>query len=401
MARSALPTLWQLLISVPRRPVPLGKAAICLLALLMLRGINWAALAIDRVCFPQFQGVSVTRPLFIVGPPRSGTTLLHRLMASQSQRFTTPPLWELLFAPAICQKYLFLGIARLDRLVGRPLSRLVTVGERLLLQSHAHIHPTSLSSPEEDSLALLSDNACFLIVAAFPNCDAVWRLGFFDEAVDEATRLRVLEHYKQILQRHLYVRGRQRHVLSKNPAFSGWIDSLRHTFPDARLVAPWRNPHEVVASQLSSLQPSWESFGYDASEAGLVDHFIELLSYYYRTVERHFLELPVDQGAVIGYASLLDLSPADLAHMLTRLGYDHLDEPALAIAIERSRRPRPKHKYSLAQYGLDEETLRGRFPASSWTSEPESVFENRSCDDSDRETEGRQNACHLSATTIQ
>ena len=71
--------------------------------------VNWACLGLDELLFPRFRKQKIVRPLFIVGPPRTGTTLLHRLLAKDDQ-FTSMRTWEILFAPSIVQKRFWLGV---------------------------------------------------------------------------------------------------------------------------------------------------------------------------------------------------------------------------------------------------------------------------------------------------
>ena len=83
------------------------------------QAINGFCLLLDEIIFPGYHDMAVTDPVFIVGFPRSGTTYIHRLMATDDQ-FTTIRLWEILFAPSISQKKIFQALGRLDRKLGDP-----------------------------------------------------------------------------------------------------------------------------------------------------------------------------------------------------------------------------------------------------------------------------------------
>ena len=58
-------------------------------------GIDYVARWLDDQLFPQYQNVDVGEPIFIMASPRSGTTMLHRLM-SLDQQFTSYSLWQTL-----------------------------------------------------------------------------------------------------------------------------------------------------------------------------------------------------------------------------------------------------------------------------------------------------------------
>ena len=130
--------------------------------------IHRLAFALDVILFPQLKNVSIKKPLFIVGLPRSGTTTAHRLMASHKELYTSMSLWELIFAPALCQKYLIWGLYMADAAIGGPLHKAVNWIQVKLVAIMDNIHPTSLTDPEEDYLGLLPLDGCFLRVLIFP-----------------------------------------------------------------------------------------------------------------------------------------------------------------------------------------------------------------------------------------
>jgi omega-hydroxy-beta-dihydromenaquinone-9 sulfotransferase len=336
-----------------------------LVVLGLLNACNGLALALDRLLFPAFRRVSVKRPLFILGPPRSGTTLLHRLVASDSQQFTTFPLWELLFAPAICQKYLVLGLDRLDRWVGGPLGWLLRRTERIVFGSSERIHKTSLLLPEEDYLLLLPLRACFLLILAFPRCEGLWRLGRFDEAISPDVRRRVMKHYASLLQRHLYVRGTQRCILSKNPCFSSWIESLNEQFPEARFIGLLRPAEETVPSQLSSIRDEIRVFGDRVQDPELVGRFTDLLAYYYEHVIESLDALPKSRAVLVRYQDLIALPAETTADSLAQLGYGVSSgfRTQLHAAERDVRQYRSRHRYALSEFGLSEAQIRDRFRA--------------------------------------
>ncbi|WP_166805004.1 sulfotransferase [Nitrosococcus wardiae] len=69
----------------------------------LVQGLHWLGFLFDEIFFRGYRKVSVFQPLLVLGPPRSGTTLLHRVLAQDSQ-FTTFATWECLFAPSVTQR---------------------------------------------------------------------------------------------------------------------------------------------------------------------------------------------------------------------------------------------------------------------------------------------------------
>jgi hypothetical protein len=110
------------------------------------------------------------------------------------------------------------------------------------------------------------------------------RLVLFDKTLDPHERRLVFSYYEAVVKRHVFARGAQSKVfLSKNPPFTMRLDSLRTTFPDARLVCLLRDPLESVPSMVSYIAAVWAFFAsprvaYPNAD-GLFDFCIQHYSY--------------------------------------------------------------------------------------------------------------------------
>lgn len=325
--------------------------------------VTWSFLLADDVLFPAYRNVAVREPLFILGAPRSGTTFLHRLVAGDRDRFTTLTLWELIVAPSITQRYCVLGMRRLDSWVGSPMARLAAWLERLALRRLDTVHQTSLRDPEEDYLGLLPVGACFLMVLAFPFDEGIWLLSRFDTALDDAERRNVMRFYKRLVQRHLFVHGPNKRLLSKNPSFTSMMGSLRETFPEARFFACYRTPLEVTPSLLSSMDEGFGLFGYDGAADGLHERLMAMLESYYQSI--------VDGRRAFGPECVAESAMEELCRRPRRVverAYGQFGWPvgaefqAFLDAQEIAARSyRSRHGYSLERYGLTEALVRTRF----------------------------------------
>ena len=85
---------------------------------LLISYLHLSVVFIESLVFSLFGPVKNYPTLFIIGPPRSGTTRMHRLMATDIKTFSSMKMWELLFAPAISQKLLLIGMGKIDALFG-------------------------------------------------------------------------------------------------------------------------------------------------------------------------------------------------------------------------------------------------------------------------------------------
>jgi hypothetical protein len=328
----------------------------------LLQLVHWIAFKVDDVLFPDYRDIEVREPLFVVGLPRSGTTFLHRTLALDEDRFTTLRLWELLLAPAVVERKLVLGLAAFDRRLGRPAGRLLDWAEGRVLGFMDELHPTSLGHPEEDYLFLLPAFGAFILILAFPGHPRLDLLSRPDSAGD-ALRRSLVEFYHGCLQRHLYVVGTERRLLSKNPSFSPFVEALASRFPDARFVACVRDPREAVASQLSSLEGGARFFGWSVAEPAARDRILDVLARYGDHLSDVLPGLPEERWT---WCSLARLGP-ELERELARIYRRFQWHPGAAFrasleeAGRRSRRYRSRHRHRLEDYGLTPEAIRARF----------------------------------------
>lgn len=358
---------WQTIVSAPlgcgggrlrRAMVMLGF----LPAFTLLQGIHWLGFLGDELLFRGYRRVRIKAPLFVVGPPRSGTTFLHRVL-SEDVQFTTLRTWECLFAPSITERRLWLALARVDGWLGRPVARQVQRLEQRLFARLDGIHMMSLTAPEEDYLALTPIFACFILVLPFPFAEFIWRMGTFDRDMDDAEKRLVMGYYKACLQKHLYVHGPHKRLLSKNASFSPLVGSLRETFPDCRIICCMRDPVETVPSQLSALRDGIALFGHDPCDRALRDRLTEQLAFYYDNLLARLIPAPRQQRVFVPMSALQHSLQRTLASIYHRLGIALSEDMShyLRSATRAARQYRSSHSYSLADFGLDVITVTRRF----------------------------------------
>lgn len=328
---------------------------------MILQLLHWAGFALDEILFGDWREVEVRKPVFVLGPPRSGTTHLHHVL-SQDPATTTFRLWECLFGLSVSGRRLLLALVRADSKIGSPMARLGGFLGRRLGGGMAEVHPLALDAPEEDFLVLLPAMQCFILVTVFPHADWLWRTARLDRAVAPEERARLMRFYAACVQKHLYVHGPEKRFLSKNASFSGSPESLLTVFPDACFFACDRDPQATVPSQLSSIEPALRAAGFDGVPLALRNRLIDLLAFYYRHLADFGQSHP---GRVVAVAN------EDLHQRLAetvRAAYRQLGLPiaaefdrALAEADRRSRAFRSGHRYRPADFGLTRAGIRRRF----------------------------------------
>lgn len=323
---------------------------------------------LDEILFFGYRRVTVKKPVFILGIPRSGTTYLQRLLA-EDDRFTTLSTWEVLLAPSVSERYLY----RLLGAVLAPLESAVIFLRRKLFRQMDTIHRIRLQEPEEDFMLFLPLLACLLLAFVCPNASHFWRLGKFDQRLPVWYRRTVMTFYCHCLQKHLYFQKgrleqqsrlgqprREQHdqddnalvLLSKNPSFTPLTASLLERFPDGRIIACTRPPLEVIPSQLSALRPVMALLGGGMLLPDAQKKMLGLLYHYYAQLVSFQHHPRVCLQPMKALQETLDDSINGLFDFLGMAPSQSLLD---AVKHENSKQGyASSHRYSLAEFGLTE-----------------------------------------------
>ncbi len=324
----------------------------------------WAGLAVDHLLFPGYRRQPVENPVFIVGNFRSGTTCMHRLMARDRRRFATMSMWQILFAPSVCQQRLVGEVARLDRRLGQPLQRLLGLVDRDWERRNP-MHQASLQQPEEDDYLLLHIWSAVTVGLSSGLLDEAEPYRTFDQGLPAAERRRIMGFYRRCVQRFLFAEGAGtgRTYLAKNPALTPKLRSVLEHFPDARFVVMVRDPRRTVPSFLSMMRMSWRIVGADPDDPALEGFLLEMADHWYRYPEEVLPALPEDRSAIVVYDDLVRDPAASVRAVYDRFGFelDSAYEEVLEAETEAARAYRSRHRYSADMLGLDAHRLAERF----------------------------------------
>jgi hypothetical protein len=339
-------------------------ATFVLLPLCLLLALAHAlGFLLDEIFFRGYRRVRIAAPVFVVGPPRCGTTFLHRVLARDRDRFTAFTLGEMVFAPSITEKKIYGLLGRLDALLGAPVARRIRAAESRGFEELSSMHWVSFFEPEEDYVLLAYLFANHLLIAMFPFPDLLGHLWRFDEETPPAQRERVLRFYRACVQRHLYHHGPDKTFLSKNPYFTPMIDSLDAAFPDARFVCSLRDPRAALPSMLGLWQAFYGFFGSDPDHHMARGFVIDFMADFYGRARDRLAALPPKRAAQVDYARLIAKPQAAIADLYARFGLEASPAYAAALAAEAAQAHRHKSakSFDLARFGLDEAAVRARF----------------------------------------
>lgn len=184
---------------------------------------------------PEVREEAIERPIFVLGLPRTATTLTQHIIAG-SDAARAPHLWEMYYlglepTPEERRRRIRQTQKRLDMTL-------------LLSKSWTTIHPTNAEWPEEDYW--LKFHATFhTTVAPLPGY-----LDWYRQSYDRDTDFRFVRDALQVLQAG---RPTRRWVL-KHPGNIFNLDSILRVFPDAQIVLTHRDPNTVMSSLCSMVE---------------------------------------------------------------------------------------------------------------------------------------------------
>jgi hypothetical protein len=215
---------------------------------------------LDYLLFPGLWRQQVKKPVFVVGHARSGSTLIHRLLAADGDTFSYFLYWETFF-PSLLQKKIIRAVGWLDQhWFGGPIKRRLQAWDEKKFGKFRHVHNMSLWNSEEDQFVMRAAFVTQQWALEVPMMDVI-DLYHVDQMPEQKKR-RWMHHYRECVKRQLLLNGGQRTHLSKNPLMSGWVKSLITTFPDARIAVVMRDPGQCIPSVLKLAELNWRGKGW-------------------------------------------------------------------------------------------------------------------------------------------
>ena len=327
-----------------------------------LYGLMWLIIAFGRMLdclfFPGLRRQEVREPVFIVAPPRSGTTLTQKLMAMDEERFVHAKLYQTIF-PSVFYQRCFDGIAWLDRHTGRPLARLTGWVEKKFFGGWDDMHKLRFDQPEEDDGFFVFSFVTEAIYLLFPYVDELWEAGFPD-ALTPPNRRKLMRYYRSCLQRQLYANGPAQTVLSKATQSSGAVESLLEAFPDAKFITLIRHPYQSVASHVSVFYPVWRAHSPDIAKDGPVSKsYARLAVKWFQHLFGFRSKVNARQYYCIDYRDLTRNPKEALEKLYDYFGWKMSDlfRSKLAEATRRQGEFKSQHHYTLEEFGLSKEWI--------------------------------------------
>src|SRR5438876_3003901 len=293
----------------------------------------------DRRIHPEIAQQTIREPLFIVGLPRSGTTLLHILLAADPAH-RAPLTWEVMSpSPPSSED-------RQQRI--QQASRNLAV-LRWLAPTFESVHATGAELPQEcvslTSPTFMSDQ--FDTMYNVPS----YRAWFFSQDLRPAYKF-----HRRSLQHLQFRQSAERWVL-KAPAHMFAAPALLSIYPDARFVQIHRDPMEAVVS-VSSLVTILRRVFSDAVDPVQIGR--DALTYWsqaLKTFMRARDQLPVSRVCDLRYDDVRRDPIAAARRVYEHFGWSFTKETEERMRIVLARQASQMngvHRYDATNFKLNE-----------------------------------------------
>jgi hypothetical protein len=272
----------------------------------LVLSVNWIFLLLDEILFPFYRKQQVQQAVFIIGVPRSATTFLFNVLSQDTENFHCFKLWELLFAPSIIQKYVFLLIIKTDQLIGKPLYKLSIAFDNKVFSSFRNIHDIGLTKPEEDEVLFLYNFSSLYFYYFFPGLEDLDHILYHDQVLPPKVKRRNIQFYYRCIQRHNFVfdRNNQKYFLSKNPTFIPKMESIANKFKQAKFIYPIRSPYQTIPSTISLNARIFSNFSRLSTPYPFPDKTRHMLIEWYKQAEQVIKNKISDRTIQVNYTDL-------------------------------------------------------------------------------------------------
>ena len=304
----------------------------------------------DLKRFPEILDQEIIAPIVIVGLPRTGSTMTHRLLASDPNH--TAMLWWEGRYPALLpgekqgdiEARMELGKAEVDAVVAASPEAL-------------DIHPWDYKGADEEIL-LLEHNFLSTVPESF------MALPSYSEWIEEQDHTLAYEDLKKFIQYLQWQnpgREKKRWVL-KSPHHLGFIDKMISVFPDAKIIQTHRDPIKTVPSFCSMCANLFEPLTTNFDKVFIGKHWsnklTRALNHCMNISEQHpnnFLDLE--------FLNMIKDPIDEMKKIYEFIGesFGEKTEVAMEAWREENKHEMGAHKYSLEEYDLTESQINNNF----------------------------------------
>lgn len=301
---------------------------------------------------PSILEVEIRKPLFVVGLPRTGSTILHDLLA-QDQNNRVPMTWEChhMSPPPEADSY------HNDPRIAECEAHFEQ-GSRQMIPEFQAIHEMGAELAQECVML----NAFDFKSLVFSNQFHVPTYQRWVESTDLTSVYRTHKVQLQYMQWH---NPRQRWVL-KSVSHLWGLDAIYKIYPDAQVIMTHRDPLKLIASHCSLVTMAC-SMGCDSIDPIEIAKFwtVSWMDAMNKGVDFRNSDRPEAKAVFdMHFSELIKDQVAMAQRIYDHFGLELTEETKLRMQDFIDNNPKDRHgthSYTLEQFGLDLETERERY----------------------------------------
>ena len=281
----------------------------------------------------------------IIGLQRTGTTKLHRMLASDPDTRALHS-WEAL-NPAPMKGDLKTGNNRIK------MAKLSEKALKIMSPGFFAIHPVEHMAPEEDVLLL---DVSFLSTTP----EAITHVPSYAAWLENTDQSIAYEYAVKLMKLLQWQRPAKQWVL-KTPHHLEFLDLAEKYFKDVQFVWTHRNVQEAIPSFLSMVAYSRAMFSNEVRTKEVATHWVKKIGYMltkamdYRRKNNH-----VNKFTDVSYQKLVMDSQTVMKKIYKNRNLEITNELKQIFEISERINPKGKygiHKYKLADFGIDAEFI--------------------------------------------
>ncbi|BBX00297.1 sulfotransferase family protein [Mycolicibacterium moriokaense] len=300
--------------------------------------------------YPEHADVAIERPIFVTGLPRTGTTLIHRLLTADP-RHQGLELWLAEFPQP------------------RP-PRETWSDNPVFAQLDAQFAKAHAEDPDYTGLHYMTADEveeCWQLLRQSLHSvsyETLAHLPTYSQWLAKQDWTKPYRRHRKNLQLIGLNDAEKRWVL-KNPSHLFALDALLDTYPDALIVQCHRPAETIMASMCSLAQHTTAGWSTTFVGAQIGEDAMETWSRGLRRFNAVRADHDPAQFCDVDYFEFVKDPVAAVQRIYEYFGIDFTEEARAAIVeshAESQKGPRaPKHTYSLADYGLTDDQVKERF----------------------------------------
>ena len=309
-------------------------------------------LVIEDHCrrLPEILEIEINDPLVIVGLPRTGTTLLQRTLAVDSQ-FSKAQWWETRYPAPLSGETLEQPLQR----IGRARAEVAAMVE--LLPQLLAIHPLDAEQPDEEFMLMEHSFLCAM--------DSYVNVPSYTAWLDRQDQTQVYRYLKRTLQFLQWQQARRgiapgRRWLLKSPQHLHTLELLFEVFPGAQVVLTHREPGKTIPSLASFIHTLWQLYSAQADAQAVGEQWNRRMARALRHAMAVRDSLPAGRFLDVRFEDTL-AAPLAVVERIYRFAGLECTAPVNAAMDQwlaaNGREKRATHHYSPEQFGLSDALL--------------------------------------------